>query len=121
MAQFLPFVVTIIAVVFTDLLKGVFMGILVAIYFILKTNFQKAVILVSSKENFMIRFTKDVSFLHKNALHQAFEQVPEDTRLLIDGSKAQFMDDDIKEMVVDFQETAKSKNIEVELKNIDVN
>ena len=121
MAQFLPFVVTIIAVVFTDLLKGVFMGILVAIYFILKTNFQKAVIIVSSEENFMIRFTKDVSFLHKNALRKALEKIPDDTRLLIDGSKAQFIDEDIKEMVVDFTETAKSKNIDVELKNIDIN
>ncbi|MBL7873238.1 MAG: SulP family inorganic anion transporter [Cyclobacteriaceae bacterium] len=121
MSQFFPFVVTVVAVIFTDLLKGVFMGILVAIYFILKTNFQKAVILVSSEENFMIRFTKDVSFLHKNALRQALEKVPEDTKLLIDGSKAQFMDEDIKEMVLDFTVAAKTKNIEVELKNIHVN
>jgi MFS superfamily sulfate permease-like transporter len=121
MAQFLPFVVTILAVVFTDLLKGVFLGILVAIYFILKTNFQKAVILVSSEENFMIQFTKDVSFLHKNALRKALEKIPDDTRLLIDGSRAQFMDQDIKEMVIDFRETSKAKNIEVEIKNIDLN
>jgi MFS superfamily sulfate permease-like transporter len=121
MAQFLPFVVTILAVVFTDLLKGVFLGILVAIYFILKTNFQKAVILVSSEENFMIQFTKDVSFLHKNALRKALEKIPNDTRLLIDGSRAQFMDQDIKEMVIDFRETSKAKNIEVEIKNIDLN
>ncbi len=121
MSQFLPFAVTVLAVIFTDLLKGVCMGILVAIYFILKTNFQKAVILVSSEENYLIRFTKDVSFLHKNSLRKALEKIPEDTRLLIDGSKAQFMDEDIKEMVVDFTESAKSKNIEVELKNIHIN
>jgi MFS superfamily sulfate permease-like transporter len=121
MSQFLPFVITVLAVIFTDLLQGVFMGILVAIYFILKTNFQKAVILVSSEDNFMIRFTKDVSFLHKNALRKALEKIPKDTRLLIDGSKAQFMDEDIKEMVADFTESAMTKNIEVELKNIHIN
>jgi MFS superfamily sulfate permease-like transporter len=120
MSQFLPFVITVLAVIFTDLLQGVFMGILVAIYFILKTNFQKAVILVSSEDNFMIRFTKDVSFLHKNALRKALEKIPKDTRLLIDGSKAQFMDEDIKEMVADFTESATTKNIEVELKNINI-
>jgi MFS superfamily sulfate permease-like transporter len=120
MAQFLPFMVTIIAVVFTDLLQGVFMGIVVALFFILKTNFQKAVIFVSSEENYLIRFTKDVSFLHKNALSEAFEKVPPDSRLLLDGSKAQFMDQDIKEMVVDFTENAKARNIEVELKNINI-
>jgi MFS superfamily sulfate permease-like transporter len=120
MAQFLPFMVTIIAVVFTDLLQGVFMGIVVALFFILKTNFQKAVIFVSSEENYLIRFTKDVSFLHKNALSEAFEKIPPDSRLLLDGSKAQFMDQDIKEMVVDFTENAKARNIEVELKNINI-
>jgi len=120
MSQFMPFIITILAVVLTDLLKGVFMGILVAIFFILKTNFQRAVILVSSEENYLIRFTKDVSFLHKNSLRQAFEAIPADTKLLVDGSKAQFMDQDIKEMVVDFAMTAKTKNIEVELKNINI-
>ena len=68
----------------------------------------------------MIRFTKDVSFLHKNALRKALEKIPKDTRLLIDGSKAQFMDEDIKEMVADFTESATTKNIEVELKNINI-
>lgn len=120
MSQFMPFIITILAVVLTDLLRGVFMGILVAIFFILKTNFKRAVILVSSEENYLIRFTKDVSFLHKNSLRQAFEAIPADTKLLVDGSKAQFMDQDIKEMVVDFTMTAKTKNIEVELKNINI-
>lgn len=121
MSQFFPFIVTILGVVFTDLLQGVFLGIIVALFFILKTNFQKAVIFVSSDENYMIRFTKDVSFLHKNALGEAFEKVPSDSRLLVDGSKAQFMDQDIKEMLVDFTENAKARNIEVELKNIHIN
>jgi len=120
MSQFLPFLITILAVVFTDLLKGVFIGILVAIFFILKTNFRRAVILVSSDDNYLIRFTKDVSFLHKNSLRQAFEAVPGNTKLLVDGSNAQFVDQDIKEMVADFTMTAKTKNIELELKNINI-
>ncbi|MBP9927058.1 MAG: SulP family inorganic anion transporter [Cyclobacteriaceae bacterium] len=120
MAQFVPFAITIFAVVFTDLLQGVFLGVLVAIFFILKTNFKRAVILVSTEKNYLIRFTKDVSFLHKNSLRQAFEAIPEDTKLLVDGSSAQFMDQDIKEMLVDFTLTAKTKNIEVELKNINI-
>ncbi len=118
MSQFLPFIITVLAILFTNVLQGVFIGMLVGIYFILKTNFQKAVILVSSDENYLIQFTKDVSFLHKNSLRQALTKVPGDTHLLIDGSKAQFMDEDIKEMVLDFRESAKTKNIEVELKNI---
>jgi len=117
-AQFLPFIVTILAVILTNLLQGVIFGIVVSVFFILKTNFQKSVIVVHSEDNYLIQFTKDVSFLHKNALRQALERVPSNKRLLIDGSKAQFMDQDIKEMVVDFTQTAKDRNIEIELKNI---
>ncbi len=120
LAQFVPFAITIFAVVFTDLLLGVFMGVLVAVFFILKTNFTRALILVSTEKSYLIRFTKDVSFLHKNSLRQALEAIPEDTKLLVDGSSAHFMDQDIKEMLTDFTMTAKTKNIEVELKNINI-
>jgi MFS superfamily sulfate permease-like transporter len=119
-AQFLPFIVTIIAVTFTNLLQGVFLGIVVAIFFILKTNFQKAIIVVSSEENFLLKFTKDVSFLHKASLRQALGKIPANTRLVIDGVKANFMDADILETITDFTETAKAKNIEVELTGIKI-
>ncbi|MEQ1584659.1 MAG: SulP family inorganic anion transporter [Cyclobacteriaceae bacterium] len=119
-AQFLPFIVTILAVTFTNLLQGVFLGIVVAIFFILKTNFQKAIIVVSSEENFLLKFTKDVSFLHKASLRQALGKIPSDTRVVIDGVKANFMDADILETITDFMETAKAKNIEVELTGIKI-
>lgn len=119
-AQFLPFIVTILAVTFTNLLQGVFLGIVVAIFFILKTNFQKAIIVVSNEENFLLKFTKDVSFLHKASLRQALGKIPSDTRLVIDGVKANFMDADIRETISDFMETAKAKNIEVELTGIKI-
>lgn len=119
-AQFLPFIVTILAVTFTNLLQGVFLGIVVAIFFILKTNFQKAIIVVSNEDNFLLKFTKDVSFLHKASLRQALGKIPSDTRLVIDGVKANFMDADIRETITDFMETAKAKNIEVELTGIKI-
>jgi MFS superfamily sulfate permease-like transporter len=119
-AQFLPFIVTILAVTFTNLLQGVFLGIVVAIFFILKTNFQKAIIVVSNEENFLLKFTKDVSFLHKASLRHALGKIPSDTRVVIDGVKASFMDADILETITDFMETAKAKNIEVELTGIKI-
>jgi MFS superfamily sulfate permease-like transporter len=117
-SQFLPFAVTVLAVLFTDLLLGVFCGILVAVFFILKNNFSRTVILVGEDNRYLLTLTKDVSFLSKATVRDAFFRVPANSYLRIDGSKAQFIDDDIKEAITDFMETAKAKRIEVELKNI---
>ena len=118
LSQFLPFIITVLAVVFTNLLQGVFMGILVAVFFILKTNFRQAIILVSDNNNFLLRFTKDVSFLNKASLREIFHKIPADSTLIIDGSQANFVDQDIMESISDFVESSKIKNIQVELKNI---
>lgn len=118
LSQFLPFVVTVAAVIFTDLLQGVFMGILVAVFYILKTNVGRAIILVNNGDGYLVKLTKDVSFLNKSTLRTIFYQIPPDTQLLIDGSHSKFIDHDIKETISDFIESAKSRNIQVELKNI---
>ncbi len=114
-SQFYPFIITVVAILFTNLLQGVFLGIAVALFFILKTNFQRAVIAVHSEDNYLIKFSKDVSFMHKASLRNALANVPNDTRLLIDGKKSHFMDDDIIETIEDFIQIAKIKNIEIEI------
>jgi MFS superfamily sulfate permease-like transporter len=118
--QFLPFIVTVVAVVFTNLLLGVFLGILVAVFFILKTNFQESVVLVSEGNSYLLKLTKDVSFLSKGTLRDVFNSLPRDSSLIIDGSKSQFVDNDIKETISDFMESSKSKNIQVELKHLTI-
>ncbi len=120
MSQFLPFIVTILAVLLTNLLQGVFWGIIVAVFYILKTNFGKAAILVSHDSGYLVKLTKDVSFLNKSTLRMMFHTIPSNTSVLIDGSHSQFIDHDIKETISDFMESAKSKNISVELKNISI-
>jgi len=117
-SQFLPFLVTVVAVIMTDLLQGVFLGILVAVFFILKTNFAQATILVNHGSGYLLKLTKDVSFLNKSTLRNIFHTIPPNARLLIDGSQSKFIDHDIKETIGDFMESAKSRNITVELKNI---
>jgi MFS superfamily sulfate permease-like transporter len=117
-SQFLPFVITVIAIVFTNLLLGVFIGILVSVFFILKTNFQEAVIMVSDGQNFLLKLTKNVSFLNKSTIRSKFLLIPSNSTVLIDGSEAHFVDQDIKEAIRDFIETSKTKQIEVELKHL---
>lgn len=114
--QFLPFLVTIIAILFTDLLVGITIGVLVAVFFVLKTNVQTAVIVVNTGSQFLIKFTKDVSFLHKAMLRRAFEKVPQDATVIIDGTRSQFLDADIIETIEDFIKSAPTKSITVELK-----
>lgn len=117
-SQFLPFIVTVIAIVFTNLLAGVFVGILVSVFFILRTNFQEAVIMVGDGKNYLLKFTNNVSFLNKSTIRKKFQLIPSDSNLLIDASGANFVDQDIKEAIRDFIETSKNKKISVELKHL---
>lgn len=117
-AQFLPFAITVLAVVFSNLLLGVFVGILVAVFFILKTNFRQSIILVNDGKSYLLKLTKDVSFLNKATLRHAFQAIPSNTHIVIDGAHAQFIDNDIKETIEDFIESSKAKNIQVELKQV---
>jgi anti-anti-sigma regulatory factor len=58
--------------------------------------------------------------MHKASLRHELVKVPNDTRLLIDGTKSHFIDEDIVETIEDFMETAKTKNIEVEITGIKI-
>jgi MFS superfamily sulfate permease-like transporter len=117
-SQFLPFVTTVVAIVLTNLLAGVFIGILASVFFILKTNFQEAVIMVSDGKHYLLKFTKSVSFLNKSTIRSKFLLIPDNSNVTIDGSEAQFIDQDIKEAIKDFMETSKTKKIELELKHL---
>ncbi|WP_132052432.1 SulP family inorganic anion transporter [Pseudocnuella soli] len=114
--QFLPFVITIIAILLTDLLKGVFIGIGVGLIFVLRTNFRSAVLVVNDASNYLFRLRKDVSFLNKPIIKNRLEEVPEGASVLIDASRADFIDRDVIEVIEDFMLHAPLKDIRVELK-----
>ena len=116
-SQFLPFIATIAAVLLTDLLEGVLIGLVVSVFFILKSNFREAILMVSEGKNYLIQMTKDVSFLNKAALRETLIKIPPNASLLIDASNARFIDHDIRETIKDFMEEAKARNITVDLKN----
>ncbi|MBD0365978.1 MAG: SulP family inorganic anion transporter [Flavisolibacter sp.] len=114
--QFLPFVITIAAILFTDLLKGVLIGIGVGLFFVLRSNFKTAVFVVHDLNKYLFRLRKDVSFLNKPIIKNKLEEVPEDSYVLIDASRADFIDKDIVEVIEDFALHAPLKNIRVDLK-----
>jgi MFS superfamily sulfate permease-like transporter len=114
--QFMPFVITIVAILATDLLKGVILGIFIGLFFVLRSNFRTAVMVVSDENSYLFRLRKDVSFLNKAIIKNRLEQVPPDAYVLIDASRADFIDRDVIEVIEDFTKHAGLKNIRVEVK-----
>jgi MFS superfamily sulfate permease-like transporter len=116
--QFIPFGVTLIAVVFSDLLTGVGIGLAVGFMMIMRMNHQSAITVVNDNDQYLIRFAKDVTFAHKLRFKRALADLPEGCFVIIDGAGAQFIDFDILEAIKDFLEVAKGRNITVVWKNL---
>jgi carbonic anhydrase len=121
--QFLPFIITIIAVLFSDLLKGIAIGMAVAIFYILRKNYRnnyKAEALPSVEgENLMIQLSEEVSFLNKGSIQELLSGIKRNTILIIDGSNCHKIDHDVLEIIQDFKDhEAPSKNINLTTINI---
>lgn len=118
--QFLPFVITIVAILATDLLLGIGIGMVVGIVFVLRSNFHQALTLTQNGDHYLLRLHKDVSFLNKALLRDHLAKIEPDSELVIDGNRALFIDQDILETIVDFMAAAPDKNINVEIQGFSV-
>ncbi|PLK42273.1 SulP family inorganic anion transporter [Emticicia sp. TH156] len=116
--QFIPFVVTVAAVVFTDLLTGIGVGTLVAMIYILYTNYKGSMSVVRDKNNVLIQFNKDIFYFNKSELMQNLAALNSGDIVLIDGTRTTFIDHDIFLTLEEFQAEAKSRHINIEFKNI---
>ncbi len=116
--QFIPFVITILVIVFKDLLWGIFIGTAVGLLFVLRTNFKNVVSHIRDGKNVLIKFNKDVYFLNKPQIKDILMNLAEGDDVLIDGTKATFIDHDIYSILEEFKIGAKDRKIEVEFKNI---
>jgi MFS superfamily sulfate permease-like transporter len=120
--QFIPFIVTVIAVVATDLLKGVGIGLVVSIFFILRGNMKLAYFFKKEKhhegETVHIDLAQEVSFLNKAAIKQTLAHLPKNCKLIIDAADTVYIDYDVLELIRDFVNSgSKDKNIDVVLLN----
>ena len=116
---FIPFMVTILGIVFTDLLMGIGLGMVVAIFYVLYKNYQKPYLLDVSEDGSVIRLelSEDVTFLNKANILKTLNQMPNDTKVIIDASRCVEIEHDVNEIIDDFVEGAQYKNIEVEVIN----
>ncbi len=120
--QFAPFIVTVLAVVLTDLLKGVGIGLAVSIFFILRGNMKLAYFFKKEQhhagDTIYIDLAQEVSFLNKAALKQTLAHLPENSKVVIDAANTVYIDYDVLELLRDFLNFgSKDKNISVSLRN----
>jgi len=118
MGQFLPFAVTLGAIVMTDLLRGICCGLVVGVFFVMRFNHRSAVTLVSEGRDWMLRFNKDLSFINKQELKRRLREVPDGARLIVNGTKALYVDRDVYETLEEFQTAAKYRQIEIEYHDV---
>lgn len=114
--QLIPFVVTILAILLTDLLVGILIGCVVALFSLISSNFRSAVMVVNDTNNYLIRLRKDVSYLNKPIIKRKLEEIPENAYVLIDVTRADFIDKDVIEEINHFMQHAHLKQVKVEVK-----
>lgn len=116
--EFLPFVVTIVGIVFTDLLVGIGLGMAVAIVQILWKNYKTPYEIIKGnvEENHLtLRLSEEVSFLNKAGILRTLDQIPKNTKLDIDASRTKFIHPDVIEIIEDFKQHGKTLNISVDV------
>lgn len=119
--QFVPFIATLLAVVFTDLLKGVALGIIISILFILRGNLKRAYRFRKEKyedgDVIRIDLAQEVSFLNKAAIKTTLSQIPENSRVVINASDTVYIAHDVLDLIQEFATIrASEENIKVKLK-----
>lgn len=118
--QFIPFVATVLAVVFTDLLKGVGIGLAISVFYILQGNMKRAYYLsreeLDDTDEFTIKLSEEVSFLNKAAIKKTLKNIKPGSKITFDARQTSYITTDVLEMIQDFANVrAKEENIEVEL------
>ena len=113
--QFTPFAITVVAVVFSDLLTGTLIGLVVGVLFAIRQQQRGAVVQVSDGGRTLIRFTRDLTFLNKARLKKLLAEVPQGEHVIVDQSLIDYVDDDIEEILLDFREGSAKRGIRVEL------
>jgi len=119
--QFLPYAITVLAIVTTDLLIGIIIGLLVGLAFILYSNFKRPVKLIIEKhlggELYHLQLANQVSFLNRAAIDKTLNSIPQGAHLLIDARNTDYMDPDILSLIKDYSsKTAPVRGVDVSLK-----
>ncbi len=119
-SHFAPFMVTIVGIIFTDLLVGIIMGLVVAVMYILYNNYKKPFLFESDihlKDSFLhLKLAEDVTFINKASILKTLGQVPNGSKIIIDASQSINICHDVIEIIDEFKTSAQYRDIEVVIK-----
>jgi len=118
--QFVPFLVTILGIVFTDLLKGIALGVFVGLVILLRNGFKNShflhkEVVDNGQHNVKMTLAEEVTFINKGAILKALNKLPGGTHLTIDMSKSVSIDYDVLEIIDNYKKTSEDKDITVNL------
>lgn len=117
--QFLPFLVTVLAIVFTDLLLGIAIGLAFSLFFILMSNFRNPFDFVKNDyhtgEIIRLELAPQVSFFNKPSIQNTLDQIPEGSEVVIDATYSDFIDYDVLEAIEEFRDIAPERGINLSL------
>ncbi|MEN8768446.1 MAG: SulP family inorganic anion transporter [Candidatus Arcticimaribacter sp.] len=118
--QFIPFVITIAGIIFTDLLVGIGLGVLVGILFLLYDSYKNSHSMIhhemeNGKEVVKIELAEEVTFINKAPISYELDNIPVEAELEIDVTKTKYLDNDIVEIINNFLASSEEKNISTRL------
>jgi len=118
--QFVPFIVTVLGIVFADLLLGIGLGLGVAIFFILLNNYRNPYFLANEPhkpgELIQIKLSEDVSFLNRASIMRTLDEIPANAKVEIDATRSVSIDYDVYELIKEYEEKARMNGVDLTLK-----
>lgn len=122
-SEFIPFMVTIVGIIFTDLLIGILLGLTVGIFQILYNNFRKPYVVEKVEEGgrskLKLELSENLTFLNKASIIETISHIPDDIDIKIDATRSHFIHPDIIEILEDFKQNAEYRNINLEIIGLD--
>lgn len=118
--HFIPFCVTILGMIFTDLLIGLAIGMITALFSILLENYKSGFYLNESHigNKTILRLSEHISFLNKANIQQTLEQLPDHSEVVIDATRSKYIDYDVYEIIENFKIEAQRKHIKLTIENL---
>jgi len=118
--QFVPFIVTVLGIIFGDLLIGIGLGLVIGIFVILVKSYQNSHFLHIEKEEnganiVKMELAEEVTFINKGAILKELNKLEENSFLIMDVTKTRYLDSDIIEILDDFKIKAEEKNINIKI------
>jgi carbonic anhydrase len=120
MYHFIPFFVTILGMIFTDLLFGLVIGLVAALFSILLENYKSPFYFNESHigNKTILKFSEHISFLNKANIQKTLEQLPDHSEVVIDATRSKYIDYDVFEIIENFKIEAKRKHIKLTIENL---